>query len=236
MLTLTRAQLRRLDQAATEQLGIPGVVLMENAGRAVADETLRLMARSSGRKGAAFTAALLCGGGNNGGDGYVAARHLHNAGVKVVVFSAAQPAQAHGGDAAVHRATVEKMGLPRREILDEAQLGAAGPELEAAEVLIDALLGTGFTGDVRPHLAALIRRCNALALDNRKVVAVDVPSGLDCDTGTPSNPTIRADVTVTFAAMKKGFLTELAKTYVGRIVVASIGTPPELAEKMKNEA
>ncbi|MCY3018748.1 MAG: NAD(P)H-hydrate epimerase [Planctomycetota bacterium] len=231
MLTLSRDQLRRLDKMATEQLGIPGVVLMENAGRAVAEEALKAAAATRERDPTRVPVAVVCGGGNNGGDGYVAARHLHNAGLRVTVFSAADPARL-SGDAAVHRGIAEKIGLDCRLILDETQLHAAEPQLEAAQVFVDALLGTGFTGELRPHLAAIIRRCNALALADRKVVAVDVPSGLDCDTGVPANPTFRADVTVTFVAMKKGFLTMQAKPYLGRVVVASIGTPPELADKV----
>jgi len=260
MLALTREQVRRVDRLAIEQLGIPGVVLMENAGRAVAEETLKLLSspvappgpaaspfpcgRGQG-EGLSACAVLLCGGGNNGGDGYVAARHLHNAGVRVLVCNAAEPSR-RGGDAAVHRAIVEKMGLPCRDILDAAQLAAAEPEFAQAAVFIDALLGTGFHGAVHPHLAAIIRRCNALtlaspsvrsagfqpasvSLQDRRVVAVDVPSGLDCDTGRASDPTIRADLTVTFVALKKGFLEPEAGPYLGRVVVASIGVPPELA-------
>jgi NAD(P)H-hydrate epimerase len=230
MLTLSREQVRRVDRMAIEELGIPGVVLMENAGRAVAEETLKLVTHNPQREPYAVTAAILCGGGNNGGDGYVIARHLHNAGVHVLVCNAAEPPRS-GGDAAVHRAIVEKMGLPCRDILDEAQLTAVVADLEKANVLVDALLGTGFAGAVRPHLAAIIRRCNALALENRKVVAVDVPSGMNCDTGAAANPTIRADLTVTFVALKKGFMNLDAKPYLGRIVVASIGTPPELVDK-----
>ena len=105
---------------AIEELGIPGVVLMENAGRAVAEETLKLVTRNPQREPSAVTAAVLCGGGNNGGDGYVIARHLHNAGVQVLVFHAAEPART-GGDAAVHRAVVEKMALPRHSGRSAAQ-------------------------------------------------------------------------------------------------------------------
>jgi NAD(P)H-hydrate epimerase len=234
MNALTRDQVRTVDRIAIEQLGIPGVVLMENAGRAVAEETLKLLA------GAPAACAILCGGGNNGGDGYVAARHLHNAGLRVIVLNAAPPLSpplqggekggVRGGDAAVFRAVVEKMGLPCRDILDAAALARAEPELAQATVFVDALLGTGFHGEVHPHLAAIIRRCNALAREGqgKKVVAVDVPSGMDCDTGRAADPTIRADLTVTFVALKKGFLAPEAQPYLGRVVVASIGTPPDL--------
>jgi NAD(P)H-hydrate epimerase len=219
MLALSREQVRRVDRLAIEQLGLPGVVLMENAGRAVAAETLKLLAREP----ASASAAILCGGGNNGGDGYVIARHLHNAGMKVLVCHAAEAAK-RGGDAAVFRGVVEKMRLPGLDILDAAQLSAAEEELRKADVIVDALLGTGFHGEMHPHLASIVRLCNALG---KKIVAVDVPSGLDCDTGQAADPTIRADLTVTFVAWKKGFLTLEAQPYLGRVVVASIGTPPE---------
>jgi NAD(P)H-hydrate epimerase len=235
MVVLTREQVRRVDRLAIERLGIPGVVLMENAGRAVAEQVLRIEAGAVQRDPRSVSVVVLCGGGNNGGDGYVAARHLHNADIAVTIFAASDPAKL-SGDAAAHYAIAAKMGLPCRRVLDEEQLEAALPELTAANVFVDALLGTGFKGELRPHLAALIRRCNALTLENRRMVAVDVPSGLDCDTGAPSQATVRADVTVTFVAPKRGFVTERAKPFLGRIVVASIGTPPSLTEEVLAQA
>jgi len=97
--------------------------------------------------------------------------------------------------------------------------------------VVDALLGTGFRGEVRAHLADVIERCNALA--GPKVVAIDLPSGLDCDTGQPSNATIQADVTVTFVAPKVGFDAPGATRYTGRVVVADIGTPPSLIDRVR---
>ncbi|HEY3320789.1 MAG TPA: NAD(P)H-hydrate epimerase [Planctomycetota bacterium] len=232
MLYLSREQVRRVDRLAIEELCIPGVVLMENAGRSVAEETLAL-ARNSGLNEQSLTVAVLCGGGNNGGDGYVIARHLHNAGATVRIYSAVDAAHLTG-DAAINRAIIDKMNLPCREILDQAQLDAFRSEMEQAQILIDALLGTGFSGQLRPHLAACIRRCNELSAGNaRKVVAVDLPSGLDCDTGQPSDPTVRADLTVTFVAQKVGFSKSEAQPFLGRIVVAGIGTPPELLGRVQ---
>ena len=242
MLVLSREQVRKADRIAIDEYKIPGVVLMENAGRSVADEVLAL-GRTLGfsretidgwqpvKGGAALHVAVLCGGGNNGGDGYVIARHLHNAGVIATVYAAIDPVELRG-DAAINRAIIDTMELPRIDILDDGELNAATPELEKAHILVDALLGTGFKGEVRPHLANVIRRCNALALNDKKVVAVDVPSGLDCDTGAPSNSTVRADVTVTFVAMKKGFANMNAKPYTGRVVVAGIGAPRELIDRI----
>ena len=238
-MSLSREQARRIDLFAMNELHIPGMVLMENAGRAVADETLKL-AQEAGllkyHEGELqmqdLNVAVVCGGGNNGGDGYLIARHLHNAGCDVVVYAVSDPEELQG-DAAINHLIIEKMEMERFDILDEEQLEAAEKDLERANVIIDALLGTGFSGDVRPHTAAVIRRLNALSLqDGRKVVAVDVPSGLDCDSGQASIATIRADVTVTFVATKKGFANPNSQTYSGRVVVAGIGTPPELLDRV----
>ena len=145
------------------------------------------------------------------------ARQLHNAG-KDVTIVAAKPIGQLGGDAAVNAAIAQNMGLA---ILDPDPL----PPLSDADLLIDALLGTGFTGEVRPPLTDLIDAINAA---NRPVLAVDVPSGLDCDTGEPAASTVRATVTVTFVAEKVGFAAVSGKARLGRVVVADIGAPREL--------
>ncbi|MFH0939322.1 MAG: NAD(P)H-hydrate epimerase [Planctomycetota bacterium] len=230
MCALSREQVRLLDRLAAEEYGIPSIVLMENAGRSVADIILECL-RKEGRATDTTTAAIFCGSGNNGGDGYVIARHLHNAGLKVAVYSAADPAKL-SGDAATQRTIVEKMRLPLYSLMNDDDLTALQPQLERSQILVDALLGTGFSGELRPHLASIIRCCNDLAINGRKMFAVDVPSGLDCNSGQPSNATIRADVTVTFVAAKQGFNHPDARPCLGRVVVATIGTPPELLERV----
>lgn len=229
MLTLSRDDIRRIDKLAVEKLGIPGVVLMENAGRSAADIVLGILRDEQPVAAGKNSVAVLCGGGNNGGDGYVIARQLHIAGVGVRIYTAADRANL-SGDAAINSAIASRMGLPSRDVLTLAQLDAASPELESADIFVDALLGTGFRGNVRSDLAAVIQLCNRLAPagGRRKVVAVDVPSGLDCDSGLASNATIRADVTVTFVAMKRGFLNAAAEKYTGRVIVVGIGAPVEL--------
>ena len=226
MLILSRDQVRRIDQVAIERYGIPGVVLMENAGRnasAVILEDLRerLITPEKAR------VAILCGGGNNGGDGYVIARHLHNNGCAVTLYTAVDPAKLTG-DAAINHAIAAKMNLPLRRMTTQAEFTASANELEHADVLVDALLGTGFRGEVRPELAAIIAHCNTLHASGHRVVAIDVPSGLDCDSGAPSNATIVADATVTFVAQKRGFLAKPAQEFLGKVVVADIGAPKEL--------
>ncbi len=226
MNVLSRDQVRNIDRLAIERYGIPGVVLMENAGRnasAVILEQLRELSVPPEKS----RVAILCGGGNNGGDGYVIARHLHNAGCVVMLYAASDPAKL-SGDAAINYAIIKQMNLPLRRITTAAEFNAVFPELDDAHLLVDALLGTGFRGDVRPDLAAIITYCNQLQAKGKRVVAIDVPSGLDCDTGAPSNATIVADVTVTFVAAKRGFLEDSAKEFLGTVIVADIGAPKEL--------
>jgi NAD(P)H-hydrate epimerase len=239
MRSLTREQCRRIDQLALREFGLPGIILMENAARSATERILGLLRWTKARAVQAPPAdrprvAVLCGGGNNGGDGYAIARHLHNAGVAVCVYAAADPARL-SGDAAVNRGIIERLNVVRREILTPAQLDAAAEEWRGARVLVDALLGTGFSGAVREPLASVIRRCNEAAA-GRKVVAVDVPSGLDCDTGIPAKPTIHAALTVTFVARKTGFARKEARPCLGRVVVGDIGIPPEMFDKLLGPA
>ena len=215
---LTREQVRRVDQICVDEFGLPGIVLMENAARGAFDALER----------AAYTVTsgvlVVCGGGNNGGDGYALARHLHNQGGWVEI-AAAKPVSELEGDAAINAGVAAKMGIP---------IHPATPELIASKLhpnglLIDALLGTGLTKPPRPNAAALIQAMNAY--DGRRV-ALDVPSGLDCDTGRPLGPAedcVRATMTVTFVAEKVGF--PHAAEWLGEVAVVGIGCPGESIDR-----
>ena len=229
MRVLSRQQVRQVDRLAIQELGIPGVVLMENAGRGVAAVVLEVLGDRLGSDVSLGRVVVLAGGGNNGGDGYVIARHLYNHGVGVTVCTVVDPFVLTG-DAATHYRICQKMGLPVHPICNEDQLVAESSGWGRAHVLVDALLGTGFSGTVRPHLASVIQCCNDTP--GPVVVAVDVPSGLDCDTGSPSNATVRADHTITFVAPKPGLVVPAAAPYVGRVVVADIGLPPQLVDRV----
>jgi NAD(P)H-hydrate epimerase len=221
-----------VDQYAIQTLGIPGVVLMENAGRNAAD----LIEKWARRKLAASPflkrgprVSIVCGRGNNGGDGFVVARHLSLRGFDVAVDVLGEAAGL-SPDAAVNCASVRKMGVPVRAFDEPGQLAAVARRWRRSAVLVDALLGTGFAGEVREPLAEVIRRINALRPARGKdgsplVVAVDVPSGLNADTGEPGGVAVRADHTVTFVAMKTGFAVPAARTHTGRITVVDIGAP-----------
>ena len=217
---LTCQQIRELDVLAIEHVGIPGLVLMENAGRGVAAFVAgRLF--DPGRS----HVLLLCGPGNNGGDGFVAARHLHNAGIDVTV-ALAVPRDRLRGDAAANLAVIERMGLRLLDATDEDGMTAVAAAAERADVIVDALLGTGATGTPRGTIAALIELSNVAGRARR--VAVDVPSGLDADSGAVGVPCFRADATVTLLAPKVGFARAAAREVLGRVVVVDIGLPRDL--------
>ena len=225
MLTrLTRAQVRRLDAIAINELGIPGVVLMENAGRGAAEIIRDLIAQRQARR-----AVIFCGRGNNGGDGFVIARHLHNTGESVSTCLTFPPSELRG-DAEINYRILEHMGLEVAVLTGAEALRTAAAALTTCDLVVDALLGTGSEGNVREPLAGFIGALNAAA--KAATVAVDIPSGLDCDTGRPGGVAVRADVTVTFVAPKLGLVQAAALEWTGAVHVVGIGTPPSLIERV----
>ena len=220
--TMTRDEVRAFDAWAIRQLGLAGVVLMENAGRTCAELILQRFSGAAGAK-----VCLFCGAGNNGGDGFVIARHLANAGLSPAVVLCGNPDKIEG-DAKTNLEVLRRMGQPI-EVLDPAARSAEArveDVARGASLVVDALFGTGLRGEVAPAYVRLIEAINALG---REIVAVDIPSGLDCDTGRPLGAAIRAARTVTFVALKQGFVSPEAKPYVGEIRVASIGIVPAFA-------
>lgn len=223
---LTRARARRVDQIAMDIYGIPGMVLMENAARNASELIYERF--NNEVKDATPSILIACGGGNNGGDGYAIARHLHNRGVRVVIL-AVVPAEKLDGDAAINCEIARRMQLP---LLAWPSTEADALLDSAPAMVVDALLGTGFSGDVRAPMDRLIARLNDL---DALRIAIDVPSGLDCDTGAPSNATIRADLTITFVARKIGFAQTRALGYLGNVEVVDIGAPPEIVNRVLRE-
>jgi NAD(P)H-hydrate epimerase len=214
----TRQEARAFDRYCLSKLGVPGVVLMENAGRQIADEARLMLLLAAPQH-----VLVVAGRGNNGGDGYVVARHLaiHGAAVQVAVLAPRSEIQ---GDADTNLRILEAMGLPVHILdgpLGETLRQLKAP-LEAAGLIVDALLGTGTQGEVRQPYAGAIAAVNDAM---RPVLAIDIPSGMDCDTGRPLGPTIRAARTVTMAVRKAGFRNPDAAAYTGEVVVADIGVP-----------
>lgn len=215
---VTRDEMRELDRRAIEEFGIPAIVLMENAGRGTAEEALRLR----DERALAGPVVVCCGGGNNGGDGFVIARHLSNAGLDVRVFCCFdRSAGDRGREAGINLTICERMGLPIRDALTTDQAEALRGELVAGVLLIDAIFGVGLSRPPREPLAGLLKAIDAA---RPVTLAVDVPSGLDADTGEPLGVAIHADVTATMACPKVG-LRGRGAPWVGRLVVVDIGMP-----------
>lgn len=210
------AEMREIDRIAIEDYKIPGTVLMENAGVAVVRYLESVMEPLSERK-----FCILAGKGNNGGDGYVIARHLANQGAKVKVFLLGEK-EAVSGDARVNLDIIDKMGIDTIEINSERDWDKVRVAATFAECLIDALLGTGFRGDVSGDMARLIDIINAAG---KTVVAVDIPSGVDADTGRIRGCAVRASYTVTFGLPKPGLFLYPGAEYAGELTVADIGIP-----------
>ncbi|MEM9352794.1 MAG: NAD(P)H-hydrate epimerase [Planctomycetota bacterium] len=225
--SLTRAQSREIDRLAIESLGLPGVVLMENAGRGVVEELIAADPAVVGNRPPPVT--ILCGKGNNGGDGFVIARHLAIRGGAPRVALLA-PAEEIAGDALTNLQVLRGCGVPIEKLSGEADMAAALSDRYVDSAwLIDALLGTGVQGEPREPLAAAIRWMNE---QPAKRLAVDLPSGLDCDTGEPAAATVRADMTCTFVAPKAGFANPAAAAQLGAVRVVSIGTPDAITRQV----
>jgi NAD(P)H-hydrate epimerase len=222
--TLSRAAVRDLDRRAIHEYGVPGVVLMENAGRGAAELLVRL---NPDRQ----RVLILCGPGNNGGDGFVMARHLQNRGLDVDVLLFGEVKRL-SPDAAVN-AVIWQRSAPlwtaaadRRLDADQWRIVAGAPGW-----IVDALFGTGLTRPLGPPFDEVVSAVNA---SGRPVLAVDIPSGLDCDTGEPLGPTIRAAHTATFVAPKLGFASLNAKPWLGEVHVLDIGAPRKLVDEYRS--
>ena len=218
---LTAESMRRLDRAAIESLGLPSLVLMENAAAGVADALGETWPQAT-------SAAIFCGPGNNGGDGLALARLLAVRGYRVepwLVLGEGRTADDLAGDAAVQRDLCRKLGLESR-LLTEVGLERALARAAAHDVVVDALFGTGLSRSLEGAFADLV---SALSELGRPRLAVDLPSGLSGSTGRPLGPHFQADLTVTFAALKVAHVLPPACDAVGRVVVADLGFPVELA-------
>lgn len=214
---LTAKQNRQFDRLAIAQFGISGLVLMENAGRGVAESLLN--ERVDG------PVLICCGKGNNGGDGFVIARHLSIHGIATQTVLWANPEELQG-DAKTNFEILRRCGLTW-EVGDD--LTKFEQMLDGCSWVVDCLLGTGVQGDPRPPFNQVI---DAINRSKKLVLAVDVPSGLNCDTGEPSGHTIRAVRTCTFVATKPGYQQPAAREFVGAVQVIPIGTPPAVLQTL----
>jgi len=209
---LTTNQMIEVDRLMIEEFGIELIQMMENAGRNLAELTSQILGASASKR----SVCVLCGRGNNGGGGMVAARHLHN----------------RGADVHVIRLAGELKDVPAKQwnILENIGLrNESYFELSDADILVDALIGYGLQGDPCPEVAVWIEKINAA---KKPVLALDAPSGLDTTSGTAGKPTVRADATMTLALPKVGLMSDSVHEYVGDLYLSDISVPPELYRKI----
>jgi NAD(P)H-hydrate epimerase len=208
---LSRELVRRIDRRAIDEFKIPGIVLMENAGRATATWLTEL--------GVAGEVVVCCGKGNNGGDGYVIARHLDACGHAVHVLLTCDPLEL-SGDSLINFQIVQHSGIPWTRWEPQVHTPAVVRLIHSATWVVDGLLGTGISGAVHQPLVSAIEQINA---SGARRLAIDIPSGLDCDAGRPLGIAVRADYTATFVATKLGFNVPGALEYTGLVKVFDIG-------------
>ncbi|KKK81706.1 hypothetical protein LCGC14_2810770 [marine sediment metagenome] len=215
MYLVTASEMQEMDRKTIEEFGLPGRVLMENAGRSCAELVAGRLNSIENAKVCVF-----CGTGNNGGDGFVIARHLVNRGAEVAVVICGDRGKI-SGDARINLDIIENMKLSITEIDISGQVESF---VSGCDIVVDAILGTGLAGQLREPYIELIKSINACGIE---IIAVDIPSGLDCDSGSPLGAAIKAAATVTFVAVKTGFAENKDSVkYTGDIYVASIGVEP----------
>lgn len=237
----SRKQIRELDRRAADEYAIPTLLLMENAARGVAGIVLEGLQSVDDAQ-----VLIVCGPGNNGGDGLALARHLHNHDLRVTVLLATS-ADKYSGDARVNLTIAQRMGL---RIIDGGErpaekFAAITGENAPPHVVIDAIFGTGLDRAPVGSMAELIKEMNGYKGSGAPIIAIDVPSGLDADSGQPvpdpglggmpaGNPdsVVRADLTIALAGVKAGFMAEGARQYVGELAVIDIGAPKELLARL----
>lgn len=224
MKAVTVAQMRELDKIATSEFDIPGFELMRRAGRGVASVAAYIAERA--RLGNAFI-QLIAGRGNNGGDAFAAACFLHDDEYDVEVLLAGSASEVTG-DALRHLGKMRSMGIPLTELPTKESWEDALQDAESGGIIVDGVLGIGIHGPARGPLGGAIHYINKISDDNI-VLSIDVPSGLDADTGDSPGETVVADVTATVGLPKTGLLTSKAVPYVGSLDVINIGIPADLA-------
>lgn len=223
---LSREQIRAFDRHAIETACVPSVVLMENAGRGATDAIVELLDEASLNPAEPASCCILCGPGNNGGDGFVVARQLALEGVDVRTFLVVDPEELTG-DANVQYEAWIGVGGSCARVQDEASLALLREAIADCDLIVDALLGTGLTRAINGLMLAIVEAVN---LVGTPCVALDIPSGLDADTGMPpgGGSAIRAVSTVTFAHPTLGLVSGASADYVGELAVTHIGVPTEL--------
>ncbi len=222
-------QMQKIDQAAIENLGIPRLLLMEHAGLAIAKAVVDLSPRSEDPSVSDQSLFICCGTGYNGGDGLAAARHLHNWGYDLRIAILGKIGQLRE-EPAIYAYILRQLGLSLLECPSLEALSNLEDVWNTCSLIVDALLGIGVRGNVREPITSLIHRMNR---SGKPIVAVDIPSGLNADTGLPQGCAVNANLTVTFGLPKKGCLIQQGPAHTGKLQVDSITIPRYLLAEAK---
>jgi hydroxyethylthiazole kinase-like uncharacterized protein yjeF len=215
MKAATVKQIQKLDRVAIDEYGMPSIILMENAGRLVAAEVLRQLKRKKNPK-----VSVICGLGNNAGDGFVVARHLINAGIKAKVYHFGKEKQLKV-DALINYRFFKKLRFPIAPIKLSNQ-GLLPAEISKVDIVVDAIFGAGLNRDIQNPFKSIIEGINS---SSAKIISVDIPSGLNGTTGKIYGVCIKANTTVTFSLAKKGFYKNYGPALTGKVIVVDIGIP-----------
>ena len=218
MLFVSRQKMKQIANLARGKFAIPSLILMENAGRSVAEEAKKML------KSRSAPILIFCGYGNNGGDGFVAARHLTNKGYKVLVILIG-PKKKMSGDTSLNFKIITKMKIRIKKITNGRQINSVFKKLKKPQLIIDAIFGIGVKDRLNNFYCQLIEKINSLPTP---VLSVDIPSGLDADMGRALPISIEAKKTVTMGMIKRGFLSSFAKKYIGKVIIADISLPNQL--------
>lgn len=217
MIPLRKEKIRLLESLTINDFKIPGLILMENAGSKAAEIIYKELPNPTQDQ-----VVILCGKGNNGGDGFVVARHLNNLGVTVKVFLFTDR-QLLTGDAKTNLEILYKMKVFVEEVLNLEKVSDA---IKSSNIVIDAMLGTGVDGEIKESLKLIVRVINSFS--NKVVYSIDTPTGLDCNTGEILGECVKATKTLTFIAAKTGFYLEKGPENCGEIIIIDISVPSDL--------
>lgn len=226
MRLITGTEMKKLDNWAVQEYGVPSLLLMENAGGAVVRKAEQLLENPYGRQ-----VIIIAGKGNNGGDALVAARRLHELGAEVRLFLLFPP-EDFSNDTLENWLLVEKKGLKWHILSDENSFYLLKLRLNQCDLVVDGIFGTGFRGKPENNVSRVIQAVNE---SNAIVLAIDIPSGLEADTGKIEGACIKADYTVTFACAKRGLVVFPGKEYVGQLEIANISLPQEAINELERE-
>lgn len=219
---ITAQEASQIDRRAQEEFGIPNIILMENAGRESAELALEMLQSRKER-----LVVCVCGRGNNGGDGFVAARHLINKGIAVYIFLVGNFSEIKG-DAGINYTILRKMGAEIVVLENKEGFRLLEERLKEAGLIIDAIFGVGLQGEIREPHKMVIELMNASA---KPILSIDIPSGLDATDGKVRGVCVKAMETITFVLPKAGFIKNDGPLYTGKLIVADISIPKALLDE-----